>query len=297
MGKIIEWGAICDRGTTRPDNQDSVFVWLPDVALRLPDPDGSTGSACREATLPVHDNSNSARNTRIDFLALVADGMGGPPGGAQASHQIIETVADAMEQAEATDPPAFLRDLLNKCDSDVFAWAGRLDLRGMGSTCTLLALAGTALHLCHVGDSRCYRISPAKGSIEQWSKDHNIAAQLVKGGVLTPEEARNHRASHALTQAVGLGQPLDPQIERSALIDEEEIFLLCSDGLLRVLNEREILEAFLQPVPHRKDKERAAAAAVKNDMQVVAQQLLDLANERGSPDNVSAIAIRLRPEP
>jgi protein phosphatase len=292
MGANLEWGMVCDRGTVRTENQDAAFLRLPAQVVRLPANGSWRELRGGRTVIPSADDFDDAADRAApDLLALVADGMGGPPGGAQASQIIQGIVADELSGAQFADASAYLSELIERCDQAVYAEAEAHDLHGMGSTCTILMFAGARIHLCHVGDSRCYRIRPAQESMEQWSRDHNVAAHLVDEGVLTPEEARTHRASHALTQAVGLGKELTPQLGDIAMPSVEEVFLLCTDGLLRVVEEREVLQAFVRAC----HESASGAPAGKTYVQATVEQLLELANRRGSPDNVSLLALCLRP--
>jgi len=280
----LDWGIACDRGTIRRENQDAALLWCPGETVRLPLPHSTDNLRGGSVTLPVLPPPEVEEAPRL--FALVADGMGGPPGGAQASQIIADTAAAAIEGAETLQPAPFLLDVLGAGNDAVFTEASTLGLEGMGSTCTMILMAGERIYLNHIGDSRCYHMRPQDGSMESWSQDQNVAAELVNQGVLTPEEARNHRSSHTLTQAVGLGRALSPQEEVCDLDAPEEIFLMCSDGLLRVVDDGEVLRHVLQ---RSEDAGKAGIPA----MRALAGEMLDLANRRGSPDNVTVLALRL----
>lgn len=286
MGSSLAWAMMCDRGTLRPENQDATLMIAGGMVVTLPADDGA-----RDATGGSAAFACGPGNVGPPVLAAVADGMGGPPGGAQASQVIIRTIADRLPNGAVDDPPAFLRGLLAESDRAVFALAELHGLTGMGSTCTLLMLQDGRAHLCHVGDSRCYRIRPAEGLMRQWSRDQNVAAELVQQGLLSADEARHHRASHTLTQAVGLGRTLEPHCDSASLApDGEELFLLCSDGLMRVFGDEEILDLVMERVVAPPAAERDASALI-----TTARDLVGLANRRGSPDNISVVLLRLSP--
>lgn len=271
MNWNVEWAMVSDKGVTRQDNQDAALLWLPSGSHRLPI-SGSDQRLCRGS------EALAERTVGAHAIAMIADGMGGPPGGDQASQILVDTAIAAAPRAADDDPHQLMSDILEAANRAIFEKAGEVGMTGMGSTCTMLAVTGGTLRLCHVGDSRCYRIRPDKAKMSQWTQDQNLAAELVSQGVLTPEEARNHRASHTLTQAVGLGKALKPQVATATLAgDQPEILVLCSDGLLRVVEDDELLCAFLP---------EAAPAAT-------AESLVDLANRRGSPDNVSILVLKL----
>ncbi len=279
---------VCDRGSVRPENQDATLLRLPERVVQLPSAEPTERPQGGRSVLSFTAEDNGAPSGRpSDLLALVADGMGGPPGGAQASQIIARTVEEVLAHVQEFEPPVFMHGLVERCNQSILREAHARGLIGMGSTLTLVALSGAQAHLCHIGDSRCYRIRPGEGKLEQWSRDQNVASQLVEEGVLSVEEARNHPSSHALTQAVGLGKPLVPQLDSVPLSSGEEIFMLCSDGLLRVVEDVEILAAFT--------RQRPADSGESASLQAAAEHLLDLANRRGSPDNVTILALRLQP--
>ncbi len=208
----------CDRGTVRPENQDATLLWVAGRAEVLPAEEGSAPVRGDAVALEVDADGEGSGDLRL--MALVADGMGGPPGGGQASQVIVKTVAGALPGGPIADVPPFLSGLVESANQAVFELAQRHGLVGMGSTCTMVVFSGAQMHLCHVGDSRCYRIRPHTGSMEPWSRDQNVAAELVEQGVLTTEEARHHRSSHTLTQAVGLalaGKPKELGLNRTLI--------------------------------------------------------------------------------
>jgi PPM family protein phosphatase len=291
MGCSLAWAMMCDRGTLRPENQDATLMWASGPAVTLPTADTGRDAVSGSAVLSGDAQDHSTRLV----VAAVADGMGGPPGGAQASQVIVQTIKAGLPTSPVPDPRAFLNALLEDSNSAVFELAHRHGLVGMGSTCTLLMLQEGQAHLCHVGDSRCYRIRLGAGRLEQWSRDQNVAAELVAQGVLTADEARHHRSSHTLTQAVGLGKPLDPHCDSVTLAaEEEELFLLCSDGLLRVYGDEEIERLLLDRIV---PGERSPAGTPDAEAQLTGavRDLVSLANRRGSPDNISVILLRLQP--
>lgn len=281
----LEWGLVCERGRVRPENQDAVLLWCspkkgPPLAPEL-----------RQAVY----------RSGCTLVAAVADGMGGVAGGAEASQAVTRTVESAMERGLSCGPQDFLRDLVAECHASVLKESRRRDLEGMGTTLSLVLISGSTVHLLQVGDSRCYRIFPRSVRMVQWSQDQNLAAELVGKGVITLEEAASHPGRHILTEVIGGDRLPSAQLLEEPLSGEEEILLVCSDGLIRVVDDIEILKAFSAACSAEEetdDTEAPAAGAkaeVPSRMQAVAERLLDLANRRGSPDNVSIVAVRLVP--
>ncbi len=303
MARILDWGMVCDRGRTRAENQDATFLWTPELTRLLPFGDSSNGShepeslTAAERHGPKPESKPESKPEPVSVpepvpcCAVVADGMGGQRGGDEASRLIVETAARVLPRMSQEEPQAALGAFLSQVNEEVYAHARRRDLVGMGSTCTVLCVVGERAHLGHVGDSRCYVLRAADRVLRQWSEDQNLAGQLVRQGVLTPEDALHHRSSHVLTQAIGLGKPIEPQLDELELGAGEEIFMLTSDGLLRVVTEREIAQAleFYLDRSERTEPDRPF-------LQQAAEDLLALANDRGSPDNVSILLLGLRSE-
>lgn len=299
MQWVCEWGLVCDRGVRRPENQDAALFWSTEKKLRLPtddDPPLVNGGSLIFSDDKIEKSSISKRCTP-DIVAIIADGMGGGPAGARASQMIIDTACVAAEKKFPCVPEGWLESLIDQSDMSIFQEASAKGLVGMGSTCTALMIARGQVHLCHVGDSRCYRLPAPQNKLNQWTRDQNMAAKLVEEGSLAPEDAATHPGSHILIQAVGLGKSPEPQIEQTALTTEGEIYLLCSDGLIRVIDEREIV---VSVVPYAEmdgtsGEESVGGAGAKRPMQLAAEQLLALANRRESPDNVSILLLNIKP--
>ena len=118
-------------------------------------------------------------------LFAVADGMGGHLGGEIASATAVETITQASEE----DPPhdsARLAEMVRRANSAVWDKAQNdADLRGMGTTCTLVLLDGDELHIAHVGDSRAYLLR--SGELSQLTDDHTLVNRMVREGRLQPE--------------------------------------------------------------------------------------------------------------
>jgi len=137
--------------------------------------------------------------------------------------------------------------------------------KGMGTTCTALAIAGHTAHLVHVGDSRAYLLRGA--TITRLTRDMSVWAERVRDGVMPSSEyGRNQLAA-----ALGLDAVLTPQT-RTVDVASGDRFLLCSDGLWGLVTDPELLQI-------------ARAAA----LEAACRKLIDLANRRGGPDNVSVV--------
>lgn len=210
-------------------------------------------------------------------IFLLADGMGGGPGGEVASELAIHAAHELLwrllpDQATGTDIDRILADALAAAHSAVArrALADPL-LEGMGTTLEIVAVREAEAAWCHLGDSRIYLFR--RGVLKQLTVDDNYAGYLAKSRNIPPDRiAPAYR--HILTQAVGVSESLVPEI--SAIVMEPgDLLLVCSDGLNAALEDVEI-EALLGS--------RGAPAAI-------ADSLIAAANDRGGEDNVSVIII------
>jgi serine/threonine protein phosphatase PrpC len=141
----------------------------------------------------------------------------------------------------------------------------------MGTTASAVVIDGAQLYVGHVGDTRVYVI---KNKITQITKDHSLVQELLDKGEITPEEARNHPQKNVITRAIGVGSNLEVDVF-SETLEEGDYVLLCCDGLVNEVEDKEIMRIVL-------DSER---------LQDACDELIDLANKRGGKDNVSVVII------
>jgi serine/threonine protein phosphatase PrpC len=210
---------------------------------------------------------------------MVADGMGGHAGGATASRVAVETVSSVV--ASSPDAPdVALRAALEAANRVVHDEAQRNEqLAGMGTTgvAALFSADGLAF-VANVGDSRAYRMR--NGALEQITLDHSLVAELQRRGMITEEEALVHPRRNEVLRSLGVEPDVIVDLHQLDLQPGDQ-FLLCSDGLSGVVRDAEIAE-----VMHRE----APAQAVRT--------LVDFANSRGGPDNVTVQIARIPgPEP
>ena len=145
----------------------------------------------------------------------------------------------------------------------------------MGTTCTALSIAGDRLYFAHIGDSRLYLVRGPQ--ISRLTKDHSYVGRLVDSGILSPEEAEAHPQRHILTAALGAGSELIPDFPENPIgLQQEDTLVLCTDGLWSMVKESEL---------HDIATEKPAMKACR--------ELIDLARERGGPDNITVQVIHL----
>jgi protein phosphatase len=216
-------------------------------------------------------------------LLMVADGMGGAAAGEVASEMATKTVYEHMMNFWGSDgestPQKFayrLKEAVEKTNQAINQYAkDHPEHRGMGTTTTAVGILGTHIYLTQVGDSRAYMVR--KGAAIQLTKDQSLMQRLVDAGELTEEEAEKSERRNIILQALGP----DPKV-RVDLTHQEirrgDVLVLCSDGLSGQVKKNEIA---------------AAVGATPDDLKQVCTQLIELANARGGPDNITVIVARV----
>jgi protein phosphatase len=253
----IEVSSQSDIGCVRQNNEDSFGYWEPD------------------------DDRQFLRKGR---LAVVADGMGGYEGGQEASRLAVETLVASYRDFPGDDPQQALIEALQSAHEHIRQYSfAHPELRGMGTTCTAAAIVRVgngaaqydALYYVHVGDTRLYLIRDRQ--IHRVTRDHSYVGRLVESGLITPEQAETHPQRNILTAALGtnpdlvMDSPGQPEPLRA-----DDVLVICSDGLWGQVRDSEILEAV-------EDKSAEEAG----------RELIELARERGGPDNITVEILRL----
>jgi serine/threonine protein phosphatase PrpC len=210
---------------------------------------------------------------RRGWLFVVADGMGAHAAGETASAIAAEQVPLVYEKHAARSPLLALRTSIEQANAEIHARGeSSPDLKGMGTTCTALAILPRGAIVGHVGDSRVYRVRG--GTIEQLSKDHSLVWELEAAHTGPPEDMPV-APKNIITRSLGPHPHVEIDLEGPFPVEENDVFVLCSDGLSGQVADDEIglLASALPP--------KAAAAA-----------LVGLALVRGAPDNVTVITAR-----
>jgi protein phosphatase len=222
-------------------------------------------------------------------LFLVADGMGGHAAGEIASRIAADSISEFIlhtAEDDGTWPHAYddhLRRSTNRLMAALKVANGRVieamrkdaRLRGMGTTVVASLVDGETLSFAHVGDSRAYLI---RGShMSRLTNDHSWVFEQVQAGMLTEEEAERHPLRNVITRALGGASSVVPDASEIEC-QPGDAYLLCSDGLTGMVPDDEILRIVVE---HDQAEE-----AVRS--------LIELANERGGYDNVTAVLIKAR---
>ncbi|HXI22193.1 MAG TPA: protein phosphatase 2C domain-containing protein, partial [Gemmatimonadales bacterium] len=219
------------------------------------------------------------------YVFLVADGVGGAPGGRDASrtalHAIVDYVLRAMDLYVQLDPdvePVFLAELQRSVQQshEVVRRAGAEDedRAGMATTLTMVCIRWPRGYLVHVGDSRCYRLRD--GELELLTKDQTMAQAMVDAGALSRDQAERTGLAHVLYSAIGASRAEPWTLSTDCRWND--VMLLCTDGVTKHITESEI-----------RDILRRCTSA-----ELTARELLQLVLDRGASDNTTLIVGRLR---
>lgn len=211
----------------------------------------------------------------------LADGVGGQAGGEIASRIAIETLLSRLPSLSSTESLSVaLPRIIQIANERVFEAAG--DLLGSGDRSGSIATTIVACvirydraTISHVGDSRCYLVR--RGEAAQLTRDHSVAAEQRRMGILSARQAASAASSNLLSRS--LGSEMFVNVDTSDhLLLAGDVLLLCSDGLHRSV----------------KPEEMAAAVHPKAELQAAATHLISLANRRDGSDNVSLQLVRIR---
>jgi serine/threonine protein phosphatase PrpC len=226
---------------------------------------------------PRNDDSYLVRQKSPAVLG-VCDGMGGHAGGNVASRIAVEVIAANLEGVRADAAESFetrLRRAIVVASRSILACASaQPELRGMGTTATIAVLEGSDLVIAQVGDSRAYLFRD--GELAQLTRDQTLARALFEQGQLSAEELESSNYAHVILEAVGVKELPQVEISRTEL-RAGDLLLICSDGLFG-------------PVGDAILREIVSAGGSLND---IARTLVDEANRRGGPDNITCVLGRV----
>jgi PPM family protein phosphatase len=215
--------------------------------------------------------------TRKGALFVVADGLGGHTKGDVASEMTVKLVREAYYGDENEDIATSLRHAVEHANALIYS-ANQAQVEppdkdhSMGSTCVAAVLQGDKVYVANVGDSRAYIVRD--GQVKQVSQDHTPEAEKVRAGLLTEEQARA-QSSNKITRCLGDKPDVEVDVFREP-VQQSDILILCTDGLSKTISDEEIGKIVQQFEP-----------------QESVQRLIELANEQGGPDNITAVVARV----
>jgi protein phosphatase len=235
-----------------------------------PDPLRVVELAQRSDTGRVRDH-NEDRSYASPGLVAVADGMGGALAGEVAA-QIAVT---AVERVGATDDPQRLRAAVEEANRTIRRMAAEdAGKAGMGTTMTAASVHDGRADIVHVGDSRAYLWRD--GGLLRLTEDHSVVGELLRRGSISQDEADHHPHRNVITRALGAEPQVQVDVVRQDLT-EDDVLLLCSDGLYGEVSEAEI----------------ATELARAGSLEEAAAALVSMANGAGGHDNVTVVLARV----
>lgn len=235
-----------DRGLVRDHNEDFITRWEP--------------------------NSRDDERTH-GWIYIVADGVGGADAGEVASEYASErTVEHFLTSQDTADWGQRLVSAMQAANKDLRQLvAERNQNKRMATTMVAVVIQDAHAFIANVGDSRAYHWR--NGNIRQVTKDQSLVAKLVEEGAITEEEAVHHPHRNVILYSIGSEN--NPRIDLFELeVETGDMLILCSDGLTRHVEDREI-----------------SAVVAQEELDVVANRLVEMANERGGQDNITVALI------
>ena len=218
-----------------------------------------------------------SKETDEPKIYILADGMGGYKGGEIASKLATDSVRKYIENNFDSTPKE--KEEILKLIGSAVEYANMVvyekskeipELEGMGTTIEVCLIYNNKAYIGHIGDSRIYRIR--KDVIRKLTKDHSYVQKLVEDKKITREEAKSHPKKNMLTRALGCTPYVEPDL-RARNFEKGDVFIICSDGLTNMVDEKRIYEL------------------VKNDITTATDNLIKEANDAGGYDNITVIII------
>src|SRR5712672_1830406 len=257
-----------DLGRTRDHNEDRFLV-----------ADLTRKTASLQPDVRQHDIG--PRGT----LLIVADGMGGAAAGELASEMATDTIyahlLKTWNAEEEVTPQRFayrLKEAVEVANASIHAHAkAHPEVRGMGTTTTAAGVLNDHLYLTQVGDSRAYLIR--NGQAHQITKDQSLMQRLVEAGELTEEEAAQSERRNIILQALGPDPKVKVDLTHQTL-RRGDTLIICSDGLSGLVRREEFRDM----------------VADHPELSDLCAGLIDLANERGGPDNITVVVAHFEGE-
>ena len=213
------------------------------------------------------------RNT---LLCVVCDGMGGAKSGNIASTLAVDVFVEEVRRCfnsgmDQSEVDQMLEGAVKLANFTVFDQAQQFEeFNGMGTTLVAALICGREVTVVNVGDSRAYRVN--RDGVRLLTTDHSLVQLMVERGELTPERARTYPGKNYITRAIGTESVVLCDIFHLD-VERGDCVLLCSDGLSNMMDDQEILFEVVHGV----------------NKQFCCQRLLDIAKNRGAPDNVTCV--------
>ncbi|MDC1194293.1 Stp1/IreP family PP2C-type Ser/Thr phosphatase [Crocinitomicaceae bacterium] len=204
-------------------------------------------------------------------VIVVCDGMGGHVGGATASKIAVNSIIEFFDKEPSDNIYVGISKAFQFANEQVYGNAiAQPELKGMGTTGTVLVIRDEGCYIGHVGDSRIYIKSD--GKLHRLTKDHSFVQGLVDQGIISDDDAESHPKKNQILKALGIGPEVEATVCAAPIQPKPgDTFLLCSDGLNGMIKDP-VIEELIDP----------------SSVQTSAQALIDAANNAGGTDNITA---------
>lgn len=238
----------------------------------------------------VRSHNEDCVETRPDLgVAVLADGMGGYNAGEVASGMATSLIASGLAETWSAARRAklgreecmalaeqLMREQITRANSAIYEAALKdPQCAGMGTTLVVCLFYDDFLAVAHIGDSRLYRM---RGDVlEQITRDHSLLQEQIDSGLISKEDARLSNNKNLVTKALGIDPTVEPEVHAYEA-QPEDIYLLCSDGLDDMIEDEEIQMTLI---------------ALRSNLDLTAEQLVQAANDNGGRDNVSVILVKV----
>lgn len=232
-----------------------------------------------------HNEDNIATDNQVGFVIL-ADGMGGYKAGEVASGIAVTMLTAGLKAAlgaglSAQQPGLLVKSEIEKTNNAIYQTAqSQPQFSGMGTTLVCALFHDNRITVAHVGDSRLYRYRQKvteQAQFEQITRDHSLLQEQIDRGMISRENARLSSNKNLVTRALGIDPLVDVEVQEHEALPGD-VYLLCSDGLNDMVGDEEI---------------QLTLSVLGSNLERAAQQLVQMANDRGGRDNISVILVRI----
>ena len=240
-------------------------------------------------------------------IYIVADGMGGYKGGEIASkiatEYLGERISKELESLNILNIKSNkflpneeniflerLKNLIIETNYKIINESSQKNLYNMGTTVVLAICFNKFFYLVNVGDSRGYLWNNKEKRLEQLTEDDSLVNDMVKLGKISLEESRHHRLKNIITKYLGSSNFSKPIVQKINW-DNKDMLILCSDGLTNMLEDKEIEMVIYQNTRFKFDTEDLKNDKKRNRPQDVSNALVNLSNQNGGYDNITAVVI------
>ncbi|MBS4189176.1 Stp1/IreP family PP2C-type Ser/Thr phosphatase [Bacillus sp. FJAT-49705] len=210
-------------------------------------------------------------------LAIVADGMGGHRAGDVASEMALSNLqkiwAETEEIKTADEAEEWLKINIEKGNTALYEHAKTTtECEGMGTTLVAAICTNLFVSIANIGDSRCYILN--ENGFQQLTEDHSLVNELVRSGQISKEDAEHHPMKNVVLRALGTEMTVNMDL-KTIIFEDEDLLLLCSDGLSNKVQEIEMIEILKS----------------NQSLEEKASTLIELANNNGGEDNITIVIV------